>query len=429
MLKVARESGCRIFKAPNGVRTGILAHPSGVSTLGAIFAIGGQDGKHSGETYVTLKSKVFEAIGSAQTCYRHGISTHVAIGKESSAVLLQFLPESSERAFAIFERLFDGRKPSTINIGLARFDLNRQALLGAANPSTLLQSLSYSASFSEPGSKSKVFARAPDRVAFNESLLNRLSTSCVLVGSEDEQTTLEKFSERLPKSTISDRPAKTPFSPGLISRARHTAGVIGDKVLKRPDNVDFAMSWEAPNVTSHDYFVFKVMEKALGGGSSFSSDGLGVGTVSSLLSKHVLYRLVSCEDIRANYFPYQTNGMFAVTVNVPADAMKRASRMIGNAIAKLPEIDASTVEASKEQAVLEYLKGLDNSKNRMVEFGNQILWYGEGKAVSAIVDAIRSVTKEQLVDAFKKTFGTKPTVAVIGNAKPESAIEEWKIPV
>ena len=428
MLKVAREASCRIFTGKNGVKTGILAHPAGVSTLGAVFALGGQDGKHSGETYITLKSKVFEAISSPQSCYRYGISTHVAVEKENCAVLFQFLQESSARALAIFEKLFDGRTPSNISVGLARYDLGRQGLLGVATPATLLESLAYAASFDEPRAKTKVFPRVPERVAFNVDLLKRLSASCILIGSPDQQEALQKFSESLPKSVIAARPSRTHFAPGLIARERPKMGIVGGKVVKRPSNVDFAMAWEAGNVAAEDFFAFKVMEKVFGGGSAFSSDGLGVGTVSSLLSKHVLYRLPSCEDIRASFCPYRTNGLFTVTVNVPGDEMKRAGRMVKNAIDRLPEIDDGVLSAAKEQAILSHLKDLDSGKNRMLEFGNDLLCYGEGKSVAGVVSALRGVTKDQLCAAFKKTFASNPTVAVIGNGKPESVLEAWSKP-
>lgn len=426
MLKVAKDSICRILKGKNGLSTAILAHPPGLSTLGAVFSIGGQDGSVSGETFVTLKAKIFDAIQSPENAYRHGISTCVSIQKEFSVVTFQFLPEVSSKARTIFERMFDGRMPSSISAGMARHNMTQQEPLGLLTPKLKLESMACAASFDNPKHKIDVYTDSVSSVKVSDSILKSFKSKCLLIGSEDQAELLTQLGNSFPENNTKIDSVASKFTPGIISRKSSGFATAGDMLLKNPNNADVSLSWNAVPITSDKFFTYKVLEKLFGGGSSFSSEGLGVGTASSLLSKYVLYRLHSCEQIRAHFNPYSANGLFSVVFNVPGDDLKKAARMISNAINRADSISDETFRAAKEQAALEYLKMIDVGYVRFEEFGTQTLFFGEGKSSAGIVEAMRSVTKDDCMKVIEETMKSKPSVALIGKGNPIDVLENWK---
>ena len=115
-----------------------------------------------------------------------------------------------------------------------------------------------------------------------------------------------------------------------------------------------------------------------------------------------------------------------MTANIPSDHFQRLGRMIANAISRVPDVPDSSLAAAKEQAALEYLKAIDRGNLRFQEFAVQNLWLGEAKSAAGIVNALRSVTRTQILEAYKRTFATRPTIALIGQGNPNDLLAEWR---
>jgi hypothetical protein len=417
MLKISPHLLSRTAMSKSGIKIALFTQSGGLSTLGAYFPVGGQHGKVSGETFVTLHSKVLDAIGSPENAFQHAISPYIDVREDSSFLSLQFPPESSQTANRMFNRFFQPIIPSPASVSWARRFLNLQMTGGHIAIPRIMQDLANSAAFTDLHSVIETHTADVGNIKFNSNIIAALSDSCALIGSSDQSSELARLTD--PFKPISQKPqAIVPeFRPATITH-KFDVSFKGVELIHHPEYPHVAITFPAPSFIDDDFIVFNVIRKLFGGSSSFSSEGFGSGS-SSLFVKDVLYRVPNCEEIQCEFSSYSDHGLMAMRFNAASDSLENVTERIRDSINKALQISDAALISARELAVVQYLKAVEGGSSMFSKAAKELSILGEPKSHAGVVKALRSVSKGQICEAVRKYLIRKPCVVVLGNANPQ----------
>jgi hypothetical protein len=391
--------------------------------LGVALPWGSQDGRISGDALFTIHAKIFDALGSPEDAFRNCVSSLCIVKNDVSVVNFTFRPEMVKEGMAVMERFLSNKSPAPEALALSRDSLNAQG----DDLSELVRELAVTASFSDERSKRRphaLSAKDIDALTPNSVFVSGLGPSSLLFGSSDRESNLlqmaDMFSSQTSKREIAN---PTPFTPGVFVHRTSGVKMLGDKLLKRPDYSHVCLSWPGPSVTSDSFFTFHVLSKLFGGGTMFSSEGLGIG-YSSILYQRVLGRSLGCEDVGCHLMSSRSNGLVEISFQSSVNTIKKTSQLIKLAVDCALKATEDEIDAGRERAVMSYLKSIDGP-NRFLEAGIHEVQWGEMKDPAGVVNGLRSVTRDQIFKAIENTFKGIPSVAVIGDGKPEDANGVW----
>ena len=256
----------------------------------------------------------------------------------------------------------------------------------------------------------------------NDAILTNLKSSAILFGTADEESNLTSLAASL--GTYKPKEYKElKFTSGICSKKATTEAFKGSVLQNNQEMRYGVLSFPAASSQSDDYFTFKVIQKIFGGGSEFSSDGLGVG-INSLIYKNCLS--FGTEFLRCFYFPGQKNGLLSFGFKAEQDSMELITKKLARCVKKALELNDYLFKLGKEEAVDEFLKSTDNAHLRLFDFGKQAMIWGEAKDTTSIIDSIRSVSKDKIINCLKETFSHLPSVGIIGEKDPQILQQKWK---
>lgn len=424
MLKLAADPQSSSLVLENGVKIAVLKHPRGLSTIGVHLSIGGIDSDRSGQSFITIGSKLRDAIGSPQYAFRKGISTKFDFHPEYANILFQFQPESTGSANIMLDKFFFDNKVSPIAVTESIEELSMQELMGNLRPSDILASSACAASF--PGTKYSVECYTNDTKDLhpNQQILDNLQYNATFFGSADQIGQLKSLASTFKIKKEEKKIEPITFQPGVNIRKSSGLSFSGNKLIKGANIPHLAISFPAGSIFSNDFYTYKVIQKIFGGGQAFSSEGLGAG-LNSLLYKNILARIPSVEEIRCKYEPYKVAGLMSIQFQAHEEKVPRITNALKYCIEQALQIGKEHLDSAREQAVLEYLKTIDQSQQRFVEFGTQYGLIGKSIAPATIVEAIRSVTISDVIKCVENSFKRKPSVSVIGDSDPELVYNAW----
>ena len=421
MLKLRKDPLSLLFTSKNGVSSALLKSPHSISAIGAFFSFGAEDSAKSGQSFLTLQAKLFDSIGSPENMFRFGITPIMEVKRDHSHVLVTFLRESEKQANDVLQKLFSNTPPSRHSLGMARKVLAEAEVAGEINTSCIFESAACAASYNEPCHRVEVFNDRPYELSPNNEILANLGSSALLFGSDDQENNLRSLAEKL-GTYIPKKRKQSVFNPGTFSKKSSKVVFRGNTREKYPDMELCVFSFPSVSYNADDFLAYKIIEKIFGGGSSFSSEGMGVGANSLLYTNAISF---STEFINSYFFPYEKNGLFSFGLKASPDAFRMVSRKLAHTAKKAFEINDELFEGAKEQAVFGILKETEKIEDRFSNFALQNSIWGEAKETSSIVEAIRSVPKSQVLKCLEKTFSSPPSVSIIGSTKPEELQESW----
>lgn len=407
----------------NGIKTATLQTAGGLSLIGAMFKIGSCDSDESGETFLTLQSKILESIGKPEDCYRNGIEAHLRVFKDYSAVFLSFMKESERKANIMLDRFFSNERPSKQSIEIAQSILTQQEAFGNIPFEQSLEGVACAASFDDPRQKINIYTNKKiDKI--NMKIIEELKSKAMLIGTKDQERELIDLANsfRINRANENLNEHKMIFKSGFYVEKSSHQMMYGNKLIQHADYPKIAISFPAASFKSDDYLAYKVIKNILGGGKQFSSEGIGNGLNSLLYTKALSY---GCECLQCEFWPYQNNGLISIIAKVHKGSIKPLTQRIKDCIEIATKLDDEFVEMSKEQTINSDLKHIDSHINKMLEFGKEHLLIGESKDQNHIINSIRSLKKNKIIECIKNSFSVKPAISVIGDYDPQLILDAW----
>lgn len=422
MLKLPKSPLSSVKIAKNGVKSALLKSTDGISAIGAYFSIGSQDSQNSGQTFLTFHAKLLDSIVSPQNMFRYGITPYLNVHRDNTNILLTFLPESTKIANMVLDRMFTNSPPTSQSVSLAKQILAEQEKAGNITFEEIFEEVAHIASYNDPKQRIGVYNNEPFTLKVNDDIISDLKSSALLFGTADEEENLTSLASSLSEYKPKE-PRELKFVSGICSKKASNEAFRGAILQKNQEMRYGVLSFPAASSHSENYFTYKVIQKIFGGGSEFSSDGLGVGC-NSLIYKNALS--FGCEFLRCFYFPSQRNGLLSFGFKAEQDSMDLITKKLTRCVKKAIDLNDYLFKLGKEEAVDELLKSIDNAHLRLLDFGKQAMVWGEAKDTARVIDSIRSVTKDQIIKCLKESFAYIPSVGIIGEKDPQSLQEKWK---
>ena len=413
--------------AKNGLQCAFLKYHSGLSTIGVALKIGSQDSKQSGQTFLTLQSKLFDAIKSPEEAFKYGITPTLRAFNDYSVVHLQFIPECAPLAQSVLKTFLSKENPTHPSIIRSRYEMNNMQLFGLLQPQDILLSLAHSASF---GSKDiNTYTENALNVNPSQEIISSLQSRIIPFASSDMETNLLNIVNSLSftdsKFDILPQRQLTRFRPGEITRAASKSMVSGSKLIQHINMSHAAFSFPAPSASHDDFYTFTVLERLFGGGSHFSSDGYGVGHLS-LLHSQLLGRFF-IEEARTVYTPGLHNGLLSFWFKADSNIFQNISRRLKKILYKATDnsLDNVIIEAAKEQAILNYLKSIDGGSDLFVDFGCRLIAQRKTRSSKEIIQKLENVSKDDVIRCAKKFLQSNPSIVLLGKGNIRSLSSPW----
>ncbi|KAH0793011.1 Clan ME, family M16, insulinase-like metallopeptidase [Histomonas meleagridis] len=423
MLKIKPNPLCITKIAKNGIKAATLKTAGGLSVIGAALSVGAVDGDTSGQTFLTLQARLLDAIGKPEDCYRNCITSYLKVFKEQSILLFSFPSESSRKANSMLDLFFCKANPSPSTVGKARHILSQQERLGTYSESSLLESIACSASFSDKKHQINPITTSTSTLQVNQSILNNLQSSSILIGSSDQLDNLSSLASSFSPTSYQRQTLPTQFQSGYYTQKSSGNSFIGNKLLKHMAYPHIAISFPAASIDSSDYYTYKVIQSIFGSCSEFSSEGIGTG-LNSVLYKNAITG--GCEFLRCEFWPYRGTGLISFVAKAREESLRKIARNTKKSIDIALKINDEDLEMAKEQTINSYLKETDDYTKRFVAFGLENLTWNESRDTSSVIEYIRGIPKDKILDCIKKSFSVKPSIGINGDAEPEFVAEAWK---
>jgi hypothetical protein len=409
---------------PNGVPIHLLNTPRGVCTIGAIFPLGSIHSKTSGETNITLQAKLLEAVGSRENVFMHQLQPTICGQREFSYSHIQFLPEKTDVAVEIFLKLIDGKPVSKGKFQECLIANQNAENLGKYCNERKYFDLSCLSSFKDKRYHNLEYrvinpdSTGKEQPTPNESILSDIPHCCELIGTIDMKETLEKIGMSL--VPYSNKPLIiTPgFHSGKFQYKYEQAAIQGSKISQQQDMSIVTITYPSASIKSNDRVAYDVLEKTFGGGTSFSSEGLGMG-LSSKLYMNVVSGVPGCRESFANNFSLSTNGRFTLNFVVPPQHVKLACQRVKKTIDEILNSTESMVEESKKLVLSSNAKKIRNAQDRVNDVADAVLFQTNPKSSKEYREAIKSVTKEHLLRVANYSLTQKPAIGILGSGDPD----------
>lgn len=408
---------------PNGVPIHLLDTPRGVCTIGAIFPFGSIHSKTSGETNVTLHTKLLEAVGSKERVFTHQLQPTICGKREFSYAHIQFLPESTDVAVESFLKLIDG-KPVSENKFQECLLANKNAEnLGKYGNESKYFDLACFSSFADKRYKNSEYdvindENTKNKISPNEAILSDIPHCCELIGTVDMKEMLEKIGKKLvpyPHKPMIVTPA---FHAGKFQYNHEEATIQGSKISQQTNMSIVTITYPSAGIKSNDRVAYDVLEKIFGGGTSFSSEGLGMG-LSSKLYMNVVGGIYGCREAFANNFPLSTNGRFTINFVVPPKLIKPACECVKKTINEVLQSTEEMVEESKKLVLSANAKKIRNAQDRVNDVADAVLFGTSPKSSNEYREAIKSVSREHLLRVAHDSLTQKPAIGILGIGDPD----------
>ena len=412
----------------NGLQCAFLNYPKGLSTIGVALKIGVQDSKLSGQTFLTLQSKLFDALKSPEEAFKYGITPTLQVFNDYSVVFLQFIPECSGQAQKVLHRFLSDQYPSHQSIIQSRYEMKNMELFGIVQPKDVILSLAHSASFGNQYT-STLLSEDPINLNPSKEILSSLQSRIIPIASSDMESTILNIASSLPHTNskydiLPKRETALFKSSEIVKQSSHLT-FSGSRLIKNSKMSHSAISFPAPSASHNDFYVYNVLEKLYGGGSQFSSEGYGVG-FSSILYSHILGKY-PIEEIRACYTPGLYNGLLSFWFKADPNAFHNISRSLKRSL-KLAVNNAlknDKVETAKEQAILHYLKTIDKGSDLFLDFGCGLIGQGKTRSSKEIIQKLENVSKEDIIRCARNFLQNKPSIALIGHGDIKALSSPW----
>jgi mitochondrial-processing peptidase subunit alpha len=236
--------------------------------------------------------------------------------------------------------------------------------------------------------------------------------NCIIAGSGIEH---EAFVEMVQKS-FQNLPKLPPSSLVTSStQSEYLGGLyVEQRELKEPF-IKLTVAYEFGGYKGKNLYTACVIEKLLGGGSSFSAGGPGKGMYTRLY-REVMCRYEWIESIQGLVTVFDQNGLFGIDgACAPSNVMQLYKVMI-HELVKLSLIPVTPLELSRAKNMLKS-KLLMQLESRIIvgeDLARQVASYGYRETPAVTCQRIDEVTAEDIMNLMKEMLLLPPAVSCIG---------------
>lgn len=402
---------------PNGIHLKLMKGPRGVCSIGAVFPIGSINSPKTADTQVTLSSKLVESLISPKHVFMHQVYPFLQVNREYSYLTLQFLPESTTYAIESLKRFLDGAAPANTTFDQQR-QLNYAAeQLGEYNLLEKYKDLVCMSSFSNKSYAHGNYALQGEKIDLNPQILKEIPKCTTLVGSIDMYEELVKLGGSLSPFPKVKLHITSNFEPNHVNKNVKQSSLQGSKISMTSSLSIMSLSWPSCEAKSVEAPAYAVLSKIFGGGSEFSSEGLGSG-FSSLLYTKVVGGVARCHQAYAYNNFFTTGGRFNINVVAEDRNLVKAAQLVRECIHSVETIEDKNLDAARGLVITAGTKELNASDKRFNEFVRSSYLGCKPIYSSQYKKSIKEVTRKAVEKALKQTFSYKPAVAVYGPADP-----------
>lgn len=188
-----------------------------------------------------------------------------------------------------------------------------------------------------------------------------------------------------------------------------------------PELVYLQVAFQTGGLLSEDLYPLALLQKLLGGGSSFSAGGPGKGMFSRLFTLLCHHQYV--ENCLAFNHAYTDLGLFGITISAYRGFEPQLAQIVAGEFQKLLQpgnIDAKELQRAKNQLVSSLLMNGESKLAQLEDIGRQVQCQNKITSVSEMVTRIEVLSAEDLQKTAEKVFSgqgngplTKPPTVVM----------------
>jgi mitochondrial-processing peptidase subunit alpha len=237
--------------------------------------------------------------------------------------------------------------------------------------------------------------------------------NCVVAGSGIEHDVFVK----LVKNSFKDLPQlpSGPNVPLTTTRSQYCGGLyVEQRELKEPF-VKLTLGFEFGGYRSKNLYVACVLERLLGGGSSFSAGGPGKGMYTRLY-REVMGRYDWIESVQGLAIVFDQNGLFGIDGACAGQNVMQLYKVMVHELVKLSIAKVTPLELSRAKNMLKS-KLLMQLESRVVvgeDLARQVATFGVRESPTVTCAKIDEVTADQIMSFVREILQAPPSISCIG---------------
>lgn len=184
-----------------------------------------------------------------------------------------------------------------------------------------------------------------------------------------------------------------------------------------PELYHMQIGFETSGLLNDDLYGLAVLQKLLGGGSSFSAGGPGKGMFSRLYTR-VLNQYPFIENCTSFNHLYIGSGLFGINISASPNAANVMSQIIANEFSSLLQPNAITeaeFNRAKNQLISNLLYNVESKLAALEDLGRQIQCQNKLVSIDEMIEKINDLTIPQLTNVIEKLVSGKPSIAMQGD--------------
>ena len=202
------------------------------------------------------------------------------------------------------------------------------------------------------------------------------------------------------------------FQTEAVEKQTYRGGFIAKQ--KDLEQTHLIFGFEGLSHTHDDRYTLSILSTILGGG------------MSSRLFQEIREKRGLVYAVFSFASNYRDTGAFGVYAACEDSKVKEVIDITRDELLNVgKDITADEVEKAKTQMKASLLMGLESSSARMERLAMQFLLHGKVSSPDEVVQKIDAVSVDKIKTVAERTFGAKPTLAVIGKGQDFEALNEF----
>jgi processing peptidase subunit alpha len=350
--------------------------------------------------------------------YRIGAIDQVTSNRENICYFVDVIQDRSERGLELLAEAALHPATTQENVSLAVEDLgfrsdymmadvlSRDAMSIAAYKGSPLGNYHF------PTNMAQMSLLTPEKVEeFRNSIL--YGGNCVLAAAGMDHASLVSMAKKYFGEDCLPAKSSKPVAPRAPSR--YTGGLyVSQRELQEPF-VKLALGYEAGGYKSDNLYTMCVLEKLLGGGSSFSAGGPGKGMYTRLYLD-VLNRHHWVESAQSFVVPHQDNGILGIDASCKGENIQYLYQVLLNEFLRLATEDVTAIELSRAKNMLksQLMMQLESRIVVCEDIARQYATYGKRDLPEITCEKIDKVTVADIRVLVHKMMQQPPSIVCIG---------------
>lgn len=194
-----------------------------------------------------------------------------------------------------------------------------------------------------------------------------------------------------------------PFQPPLFSNL--------------PELYHIQIAYQTAGLLTDELYVLAILQKLLGGGSSFSAGGPGKGMFSRLYTR-VLNQYGFIENCTSFNHQYVGSGLFGINVSATPQAAQAMPQIIAFEFSSMLESNAITqseFDRAKNQLISSLLYNVESKLASLEDLGRQVQCQNKLISIDEMIEKINAVQINDLVEVVRKLVNSTPSIVMQGD--------------